>query len=127
MDIPDGVEIDDYTTVVQGWRLLGCQRDPIWKRNGKIWSHAVLGADGQARLLLIHARTPWNTRVFTEILLDLPIDVRTLMYAEGGPEASLVVRAGGVERVWVGSYETGFTEHDNNRQTWNLPSVLGVK
>jgi len=119
--------VDAYSTVVQNWRLIGCDRVPIWKRNGKIWSHALLGADGQGRILFIHARTPWNTRVFTEVLLGLPLDLRTLAYAEGGPEASLVVRAGGAERVWVGSYETGFTEHDRNRQTWNLPSVIGVR
>ena len=116
-----------YTTAVQGWRLLGCDRTPIWKRNAKVWSHALIGADGAGNILFIHARTPWNTRVFTEILLDLPLDVRTLMYAEGGPEASLVVSTDGVERVWVGSYETGFTEHDRNRLAWNLPSVVGVK
>lgn len=117
----------EWTSYAQNWRLIDCARNPTWKRNAKIWSHAVVGMDGQGRLLFIHARTPWNTRVLTEILLDLPIDVRRLMYAEGGPEASLLVRIDGLERLWVGSYETGFTEHDRNRLAWNLPSVLAVR
>lgn len=116
-----------YATVVQGWRLMGCGGGPLWSRNGEIWSHALIGADSSGRLLFIHARTPWNTRVFTEILQGLPLDVVSLQYAEGGPEASLVVRHGGLVRVWVGSYETGFTEHDRNRLAWNLPSIVGVR
>lgn len=114
------------TTIVQSWRLLDCARTPTWTQKPKIWSHALLGADSQGRLLFIHSRTPWSTRTFTEILLGLPLDVQRLHYAEGGPEASLVVVHDGVERVWVGSYETGFTEHDNNRLAWNLPHILGV-
>ena len=113
--------------LVQDWRLVGCDGKAVWKRNGKIWSHAVIGADRDGRLLFIHARTPWNTAVFTDILRGLPLELKTLMYAEGGPEASLVVRGDDGLRVWVGSYETGFTEHDRNRQTWNLPTVLGVR
>lgn len=118
---------EEWTSYAQNWRLLDCAQKPTWSRNAKIWSHAIVGMDGQGRLLFIHARTPWNTRVFTEFVLDLPIDVKRLMYAEGGPEASLVVRADGIERVWVGSYETGFTEHDRNRLAWNLPSIIGVR
>ncbi|MFK7928112.1 MAG: hypothetical protein AB8H79_07970, partial [Myxococcota bacterium] len=118
--------LNTATTIVQSWRLLDCARKPTWKEKPKIWSHALLGADSQGRLLFIHARTPWSTRAFTEIVLALPLDVQRLHYAEGGPEASLVVVHDGVERVWVGSYETGFTEHDNNRLAWNLPHILGV-
>ena len=119
--------LDGATAVVQSWRLLDCAGQPTWKEKPKIWSHALLGADGAGRLLFIHARTPWSTRTFTEILRRLPLDVRRLHYAEGGPEASLVLRHEGVERLWVGSYETGFTEHDENRLAWNLPNVLGVR
>ena len=82
-----------YASVVQSYRLLDCQRRPTWKVNPKVWSHAVYGIDGEGRLLFIHARTPWNTRVFTDIVLALPLDAKHLMYGEGGPEASMVVRS----------------------------------
>lgn len=118
--------LNKATTVVQSWRLLDCSQKPTWRQKPKIWSHALLGADSHGRLLFIHARTPWSTRTFTEILLGLPLDLKRLHYAEGGPEASLVVLHEGIERVWVGSYETGFTEHDNNGLAWNLPHILGV-
>ena len=42
-----------YTTAVQGWRLLGCDRTPIWKRNAKVWSHALIGADGAGNIAQI--------------------------------------------------------------------------
>lgn len=118
--------LSEATAVVQSWRLLDCAGNPTWKEKPKIWSHALLGADSQGRLLFVHARTPWSTRTFTTILKDLPLDVKRLHYAEGGPEASLVVVHDGLERVWVGSYETGFTEHDRNRLAWNLPNIIGV-
>jgi murein DD-endopeptidase MepM/ murein hydrolase activator NlpD len=116
-----------YGSLVQSYRLLDCAAHPTWGENGKVWSHALLGADGDGRLLLIHARSPWSTRQFTEILLDLPLDLRRLHYAEGGPEASLYLHHGDTVVAAVGSWETGFFERDDNRAAWPLPNVIGVR
>ena len=48
------------------------------------------------------------------------------MYLEGGPEASLSVRAGGVSLDAIGSYETGFNENGDNTRQWELPIVIGA-
>ena len=130
LDITCGESFDEalsqYRTVVQSYRLLGCHGTPTWKVNAKVWSHAVVGVDGQGRLLFVHARTPWNTRVFTDILRELPLDIKRLMYGEGGPEASLVVRSGDYQIEEMGSYETGFVENDDNHHFWPIPNILGV-
>jgi hypothetical protein len=42
------------------------------------------------------------------------------------PEASLVVRGSAGELARVGSYETGFVEHDDNREFWALPNILAL-
>lgn len=76
-------------------------------------------------MLLIHARTPWNTPVFTDILLELPLHIAHLMYGEGGPEASLTLSSGPHELALMGSYETGFVESDDNDHLWPVPNVLG--
>ena len=85
-----------------------------------------MGLDGAGRLLLMHARSPYPVRSFIDQLLAMPIDVRRAMYMEGGPEASLYVHAGDVERERIGSYETGFFESDSNDHAWPIPNVLGI-
>ncbi len=116
-----------YTSLVQSYRLLTCDGAPAWQPSHKIWSHALLGADHSGNILFIHARSPWSTRQFTEILLSLPLDLARLHYAEGGPEATLFLRHGEGELLQVGSYETGFNEDDRNHRAWDIPNVIGVR
>ena len=123
---PWPVERKKYTSFVQSFRLLDCAGRPTWRENGRIWSHALIGTDREGRLLFIHARSPWSTYEFTKILQELPIQLRRLQYAEGGPEASLVVRSGGLELQRMGSYETGFNENDDANRFYRLPLVLGL-
>ena len=115
-----------YRSLVQSIRMVSWQRENVWSQSKRVWSHACIGIDGEGRPLLIHARSPWTTHDFIDILLELPIDLRQLQYAEGGPEAQLYVNAGGVELERIGSFETGFFESDDNRRGWPVPNVIGV-
>jgi len=114
-----------YPTQVQSYRMLNCSGEPAWKPSKRIWSHASIGMDGSGRILFIHARSPWSTHDFAKILLELPLDLKRLQYAEGGPEASLYVKEGDLELF--GSFETGFVENDKNSRAWPIPNVIGVK
>jgi hypothetical protein len=116
-----------YGSLVQSYRLLECDGTPAWQASSKIWSHALVGMDHSGNILFIHARSPWSTRQFTEILLALPLDLDRLHYAEGGPEATLAMWHEGRELTLVGSYETGFNENDRNHQAWAIPNVIGVR
>jgi hypothetical protein len=49
------------------------------------------------------------------------------MFVEGGPEASLYARAGDHAVAEMGSFETDFTENDDNRVFWPLPNVIGLE
>lgn len=68
------------------------------------------------------------------VVLAAPTTWRTLgpgveygqLDVEGGPEASLSIRAEGLRLDLSGSYETGFNENDDNRVQWRLPNVLVV-
>ena len=42
-----------YRSLVQSYRLLGCSGTPTWKPSPKIWSHALVGADSEGRILLL--------------------------------------------------------------------------
>ncbi len=115
-----------YRTLIQSIRMVSCKGTNVWSDSKRVWSHAVIGIDGKGRALLIHARSPWSTHDFIDILRELPIDLDRLQYAEGGPEAQLYVNAGGVELERMGSFETGFFESDDNAVAWPIPNVIGV-
>lgn len=116
-----------YRVVLQSMRMIDCKGANRWAKSARIWSTAALGIDDQGRVLFIHARSPWDVHDFNEILLALPVGARRVMYLEGGPEASLLLDAGGLSTVRVGSFETGFREDDTNTEAWALPNVIGAR
>lgn len=116
-----------YGTLIQSIRMLSCDGRNVWSQQDRRWSHAAIGIDTAGRPLLIHARSPWSTHDFIDILRRLPLDLARLQYSEGGPEAQLWVGAGGRELELFGSFETGFFEDDSNAVAWPVPNVVGVR
>jgi hypothetical protein len=86
----------------------------------------LFGIDKLGNALLIFTRSPYTIRQFSEILLTLPLQIKNVMYLEGGPEASLYLDTNGKKMERMGSYETGFWENDTNQQFWPLPNVIGI-
>jgi len=117
--------IERYETVVQNYRMISAGRKNLWSRKRMVSSIACVAVDGAGRVLFVHSRSPYTVHDFNEILLKLPLDVRSTMYVEGGPEASLFVSAGGREVRRVGSYERGFFD-ETNEWFWPMPNVIGV-
>ncbi|MFP2910951.1 phosphodiester glycosidase family protein [Pyxidicoccus sp. 3LFB2] len=115
-----------YGTVLQSIRMVDCKGRNTWQPQPREWSTAALGIDAKGRLLLLHARSPYRTHDFINVVQRLPLGLKRMMYLEGGPEASLHVAAPGRTVRRVGSYETGFNENDDNTRYWALPNVLGV-
>lgn len=116
-----------YRVLVQNIRMLDCAGRNTWAPQPRRWSTACVGTDAAGRVLLIHARSPWSTHDFVEILRALPLDLKRLMYVEGGPEASLYLELGGRALVAEkGSFESGFREDDDNHVFWPLPNVIAL-
>jgi len=117
---------DRYGTFVQSIRMLSCKGKNVWSPQPKKWSTAAIGIDRQGRVLFIHVRTPFTTHDLIDTLIALPIDLASLMYSEGGPEAQLHIN--GPERAYefIGSYETSFNENDDNAYAWPVPNVVGI-
>ena len=116
--------------MVQNLRLIkqvNGQGVNVWRNRPKRWSEAALAADSKGRLLFVFCRSPFRMAVLNKILLGLPLQIVRAMHLEGGPEASLTIRAGGVKLDLAGSFETRFNENDKNRAQWRLPNVLGVR
>jgi hypothetical protein len=64
---------------------------------------------------------------FNKELLAAGIDLVAAQHLEGGPEAQLYLKVGDTVLEQFGSYETGFREDNDNKTSWPVPSVLGVR
>ena len=84
----------------------------------------AVGLDATGHVLFIHTRSPYTMHDLIDALLAAPLDLVALQYAEGGPEATLSIEAGAKDVTFVGSYETGFFESDDNTRAWPVPNVL---
>lgn len=117
---------ENYGALVQSIRMVSCRGNNVWSPSRRRHSIAAVGMDRSGRFLMIHCRDPFSTHDLIDVLLQLPLDLAAAMYVEGGPEAQLFVRAGGLEREFVGSFETGIVESDLNRIGWPVPNVIGL-
>lgn len=113
-----------YHSVVQSYRMLGCDGQALPWKDPKHYSAAAIGLDRAGRLVLMHARAAVTMAELSAALAQH--DLAGALFLEGGPEASLVVRGPDGELARVGSFETGFVENDNNTQFWTLPNVLAL-
>ena len=110
-----------YRSIVQSYRLLDCDGKAMSWADPKHYSAAAIGVDRSGRVVMILAR---GAVLMAELSKELAAhDLAGALFLEGGPEASLVVRA---KLSVLGSYETGFVENDNNHEFWKLPNVIGV-
>ncbi len=119
--------LDDYDCAVQNLRLIKTPSSNRWGQQPKQWSEAALGQDRAGNILFIFARSPFSMHDFNRELLAADIELVAAQHLEGGPEAQLYLHIGDIEKEWVGSYETGFAEHDDNDAAWPIPNVFGIR
>jgi hypothetical protein len=62
---------------------------------------------------------------FAEVLLSLPLSIKTAMYLEGGPQASLYLSTPKMMLERNGIWE-GFEENGPFQFSLPIPNVLGV-
>lgn len=116
-----------YGTLVQSIRMLSCTGENVWAQQPRRSSSAAIGTDDAGRVLLIHSGAIVSTHDLVELLRALPIGLRRCMYAEGGSEAQLYVRAGGREAEFVGAYRSGAGLGGEPLRAPRIPNVVGVE
>lgn len=89
-------EFRRFDTQIQNIRLIDCRKRVTWPASEKDVSLAVLGADGQDRLVVAFSQSPHTAGGFARLLLRWPLDLRRAQYLEGGRPAQLYLEAGGV-------------------------------
>ena len=113
-----------YHSIVQSYRLLGCDGAALPWKDPKQYSAAAIGLDRARRIVFLHARAAVT---MAELAKELAAhDLVGALFLEGGPEASLVAKGPDGEISVVGSYETNFVENDGNTTFWALPNVIGL-
>ncbi|HEY4178128.1 MAG TPA: phosphodiester glycosidase family protein [Kofleriaceae bacterium] len=113
-----------YHSIVQSYRLLGCDGAAISWLDPKQYSAAAIGLDRTGRVVLLHARAAVTMAELSRAVATH--DLTGALFLEGGPEASLVAKGSEGELSRVGSYETKFVENDENHVFWTLPNVIGL-
>lgn len=114
-----------YRMVVQNYRLISADRRLLWSPGGPQHSIAAIGRDGSGAILFIHCREPLTGVDFGTLLLTLPIDVRVVMYAEGGSQAGLFVHTANFQQTWMGRHPADFWSSGNQHAV--LPNVIGIR
>jgi hypothetical protein len=128
LDTPDAIRrMEDYDAVVQNLRLIKGNGVSVWNRADRRWSESAVGMDGEGRVLFLFCRSPLTMRDFNQAVKSLGLGVVRLMHMEGGPLASLSIRARDTAVNLAGSYETGFLQDGTNMHQWPIPNVIGVQ
>ena len=116
--------ITHYESVIQNYRLLSHDRRVQWTNDGPAHAISAVGQDGKGRILFLHISDSITCANFAKMLLEIPIDIRSTMYVEGGPQAGLFLNAGGKSHIWTGKYPTGIWSFDIGSVP--LPNIIGV-
>ncbi|WP_375561351.1 phosphodiester glycosidase family protein [Bernardetia sp. OM2101] len=119
--------IKNYNTLIQNLRLVDCNQKNRWGNQKRYWSMVVLAEDMNSNALFIHTRSPYNVQMYNDMLLKSELNIKKIMYLEGGPETSFFIKYGDSVISKQGSYETNFYLSDENHRFWDIPNVLGVK
>ena len=114
-----------YSMVVQNYRMISADRRLLWKPGGPKHSISAVGRDGTGAILFILCREPITGVDFGALLLALPIDVRVVMYTEGGSLADLFLRTPVRSQIWLGRSLPEFWA--SGSQGAPLPNVIGVR
>lgn len=117
--------LQEYETVVQNYRMTNSQRRILWSPGGPHYSISAVAQDGSGKILFLHSRAPLEAYSFVQQLLHLPLDVRTIMYVEGGAQAGLLIHSGGLKREMGGLHAPSFLVTGNMKA--RLPNVLGIR
>ncbi len=118
-----------FTNLCQGMRMIDGHGEPLsWdKRPGQSCSMVVGATDEMGNIYFAFTRSPYTHQQMIGFLKQLIPTVRTTVYLEGGPEASLYIQTKDTVISKIGSYVSQTYAHDKNDHFWDLPNVIGIR
>lgn len=118
-----------YHSCFQSIRMIDRNTQPVYwkKRPPQYCSMTLLALDHSGNVLFIFTRSPYTANEMTKFMLTSALDIKTAMYLEGGPEASLFVRTAQREICKFGSYVSRTNPDDDNAELRKMPNIIGFK
>ena len=117
-----------YRTLCQGMRMIDGTGNPmVWdKRPGQMCSMVVGATDLNGNIYFVFSRSPFTHQQMIGFLFQLIPQIRTTVYLEGGPEASLYIQTADTVISKYGSYVSKTYANDKNDHFWKIPNVIGI-
>lgn len=120
---------NQYHSVCQGMRMINDKGEGMafTKRPDQSCSMILAATDAESNLYFIFTRSPYTHLNMISLLKALPINIRTTVYLEGGPETSFYVNTGDTVIAKFGSYVSNTCDNDDNDHFRKMPNVIGLK
>jgi len=117
-----------YQTFCQGMRMIDCNGNRMeWNKNpGQACSMVIGATDIAGNIYFIFTRSPYTHQKMIGFLSSMIPDIRTTVYLEGGPEASLFIQTRDTTISKIGSYVSKTYQNDKNDHFWKIPNVIGI-
>jgi hypothetical protein len=120
---------NQYHSLCQGMRMINCSGEgmPFTKRPDQSCSMILTATDLQGNLYIVFTRSPYTHRDMIGFLIGLPLNIRTTVYLEGGPETSLYLNTGDTVIAKYGSYVSNTCDNDDNDHFRKIPNVIALR
>ncbi len=120
---------DQYYSVCQGMRMINDKGEGMafTKRPDQSCSMILAATDAENNLYFIFTRSPYTHLNMINLLKALPINIRTTVYLEGGPETSFYVNTGDTVIAKYGSYVSNSCNNDDNDHFRKMPNVIAIR
>jgi len=120
---------NQYQSVCQGMRMINDKGEGMafTKRPDQSCSMILAATDADANLYFIFTRSPYTHLNMITLLKALPINIRTTVYLEGGPETSFYVNTGDTIIAKFGSYVSNSCNNDDNDHFRKMPNVIAIR
>jgi hypothetical protein len=118
---------DKYHSFLQSIRMISCRGKNVWQPQDDRWSIAALGTDSKEQLLFLYSGFPRSVHEFIETLLNLPLDIGTTMYLEGGIQAGIYLSTGGITLDLPGENPSEILLNSDTQTGRPLPNIIGVR
>lgn len=143
-ETPDWLaRLEDYSIVVQNYRLMDSKGKVLWASGGPLHSIAVVAKDEKGRINFILSQEPLTAERFAYYLKAFPLALSTVMYVEGGAQAGIFLQVdnradlpssfagatvyptpGGAIHVWKGRQSLINARGNPDAP---VPNILGIK
>lgn len=117
--------LEKYATVIQNYRMTNSKRHILWAPGGPLYSISAVGQTGDGKIIFLHSRKPVDAHYFAGEILKLPLDVKTIMYVEGGAQAGLAINTPRLKRILANPHARSLLVTGNLNAV--LPNIIAVR